>query len=188
MIEWNPNHKFSHKSEQMSSHGGSAVKNLPAMQESQETWVWSLGWEDPLEECMTTHSSMVAWRIPMDRGTWRATVHRITKSQTGLTHRGQESEGSCLRRCSWVLFPRQCVSGSCSLVELRTQKWWPVIQACYGIPVPCGKSPGTCPMLGRFCSWSLVRVCTTLRIFLQQSKPVQYFYCSSDGAESSSFP
>ena len=37
-------------------------KNLPAMQ---ETWVQSLGWEDPLEEGMTTHSSILAWRIPL---------------------------------------------------------------------------------------------------------------------------
>ena len=55
------------------------VKNLPAMQ---ETWVWSLGWEDPLEEGMTTHSSTLAWRIPMDREAWWATVHGITKSRT----------------------------------------------------------------------------------------------------------
>ena len=40
------------------------VKNLPAMQEMQETWVQSLGWEDPLEEEMATHSSVPAWRIP----------------------------------------------------------------------------------------------------------------------------
>ena len=44
--------------------GGSAVKNLPAMQEMQETWVGSLGREDPLEEGMATHSSILAWRIP----------------------------------------------------------------------------------------------------------------------------
>ena len=37
------------------------VKNLPAMQES---WVWSLGWEDPLEKEKATHSSILAWRIP----------------------------------------------------------------------------------------------------------------------------
>ena len=37
------------------------VKNLPAVQ---ETWVQSLGWEDPLEEGMATHSSILAWRIP----------------------------------------------------------------------------------------------------------------------------
>ena len=39
------------------------VKNLPA---TRETWVWSLGWEDPLEEDMATHSSILAWRIPME--------------------------------------------------------------------------------------------------------------------------
>ena len=43
--------------------GGSAVKNLPAMQEMQETWVGSLGREDPLEEGMATHSSILAWGI-----------------------------------------------------------------------------------------------------------------------------
>ena len=40
------------------------VKNPPAMQETQETGVRSLGWEDPLEEEMATHSGMFAWRIP----------------------------------------------------------------------------------------------------------------------------
>ena len=43
---------------------GSAVKSLPAMQEMQETQVQSLGGEDPLEEGMATHSSIVAWRFP----------------------------------------------------------------------------------------------------------------------------
>ena len=41
------------------------VKNLPAMW---ETWLQSLGWEDPLEEGMATHSGILGWRIPMDRG------------------------------------------------------------------------------------------------------------------------
>ena len=50
-----------------------------------ETWVWSLGWEDPLEEGMATHSSILAWRIPMDRGTWRATVPGVRKNWTQLT-------------------------------------------------------------------------------------------------------
>ena len=40
------------------------VKNLSAMQETQETWVRSLGWEDPLDKEMSTHSSILAWRIP----------------------------------------------------------------------------------------------------------------------------
>ena len=45
----------------------------------QETWVRSLGGEDPLEKGMATHSSILAWRIPMDRGAWWATVHEVTK-------------------------------------------------------------------------------------------------------------
>ena len=44
--------------------GNSLVKNLPAMQEMQETQVWSLSWEDPLEKKMATHSSIFAWGIP----------------------------------------------------------------------------------------------------------------------------
>ena len=44
--------------------GGSAVKNAPAVQEPQETWVQSLGQEDPLEESMVTQSSFFAWEIP----------------------------------------------------------------------------------------------------------------------------
>ena len=44
--------------------GGSVVKDLLAMQELQETWVQSLSQEDPLEEGMATHSSILAWRIP----------------------------------------------------------------------------------------------------------------------------
>ena len=41
-----------------------------------------LGWEDPLEEGMATHSSILAWRIPTDRGAWQVAVHGVTKSQT----------------------------------------------------------------------------------------------------------
>ena len=47
-----------------------------------ETWVQPLGWEDPLEEGMAAHSSILAWRIPMDREAWQVTVHRIAKSWT----------------------------------------------------------------------------------------------------------
>ena len=48
-------------------------------------WVRSLGWEDPLEEGMAIHSTILAWRIPMDRGAWRATVHGTAQSQTRLS-------------------------------------------------------------------------------------------------------
>ena len=55
------------------------VKNLPAML---ETWVPSLGWEDPLEKGIATLSGILVWRIPMDRGAWQATVHGVPKSRT----------------------------------------------------------------------------------------------------------
>ena len=57
------------------------VKILPAVR---ETWVRSLGWEVPLEEGIEKHSSILAWRIPMDRGAWWITVHGVTKSRTRL--------------------------------------------------------------------------------------------------------
>ena len=55
------------------------VKNLPALQ---ETTVRPLGWESPLEKEMATHPSILAWRNPVDRRAWQATVHGVTKSQT----------------------------------------------------------------------------------------------------------
>ena len=51
------------------------VKNLPAMW---KTWFQSLGQEDPLEEIMATHASILAWRIPW-RGTWWAEVRGVAK-------------------------------------------------------------------------------------------------------------
>ena len=53
-----------------------SVKNLPAVQ---ETRVQSLGWEDPLEKGMATHCSILVWGIPVDRGTWWAIAHVVTK-------------------------------------------------------------------------------------------------------------
>ena len=57
------------------------VKNLPGMQETQETQVQSLGQEDPLEKEMAT-LQYSCLKNPMDRGTWWATVHRVTESRT----------------------------------------------------------------------------------------------------------
>ena len=73
------------------------MKNLLAMR---ETWVISLGWEDPLEEGMATHSSILAQRIPVDSGAWQATVRGVPKSQkrlstaqlTEFTAKGQRTE------------------------------------------------------------------------------------------------
>jgi len=62
---------------------GSAVKNSPSTQQSQETQVQSLGGEDPLEESMETHSSILAWRIPRtEKPGGLQSVYRVTKSRT----------------------------------------------------------------------------------------------------------
>ena len=58
------------------------VKNLPSMW---ETWPPLFGWEDPLEEGRATHFRILAWRTPMERGAWRATVRGVAKSRTWLS-------------------------------------------------------------------------------------------------------
>ena len=59
------------------------IKYLPAVW---ETWVWSLGWENPLEEGIAIHSSILVWRIPKDREVWQATVDGAAKSWTQLNN------------------------------------------------------------------------------------------------------
>ena len=63
----------------MTSLVAQIVKYLPTIR---ETWVQSLSWEDPLEKEMATHSSVVAWRIPMDLSLPGSSVHEIAKSWT----------------------------------------------------------------------------------------------------------
>ena len=67
----------SHLERGASFPGGSVVKNLPAVQETQERRVRSLDRDAPLEEGTATHSRILAWKVPMDRGAWRATVHGL---------------------------------------------------------------------------------------------------------------
>ena len=77
------------------------VKNLPAMW---ETWVRSLGWEDPLEEGMATDCNIIAWRMSMNRGAWWATGHGVAKSQKQLSD--EASIVLCIHRTHFVyLFP-----------------------------------------------------------------------------------
>ena len=83
------------------------VKNLPANAGDVEMWVWSLDWEDLLEEGMATHSNILAWRIPKDRGAWRAPVHGVSKSwtlshlaRTARMHQRLESE---IKAWGWLL-------------------------------------------------------------------------------------
>ena len=76
---------------------GSVVKNLPAMKETQFS---SLGGEESLEEDMATYTSIIAWRIPMDRGAWRAAVHRVAKGQTRLKRLNTHSQGRWKKKIS----------------------------------------------------------------------------------------
>ena len=76
------------------------VQNLPA---TQETWVWFLGWEDPLEKEMATHSRILAWEIPWTEepgGLWSM---RLQKSQTQILY--QLSHQGSPRVLEWVAYP-----------------------------------------------------------------------------------
>ena len=75
----------------------------------QETWVQSLGWEDSLEEGMATHSSILARRVPMDKGVWRAVVHGVAESRhdwvTKNTHTGTGIVYSTLHGLFYLVLP-----------------------------------------------------------------------------------
>ena len=62
--------------------GSSAGKESTCNSAVQETRLRFLNQEDSLEEGMATHSSILAWRIPMDRGAWQTTVQGVAKNQT----------------------------------------------------------------------------------------------------------
>ena len=66
-------------------HSGSVLKNPPAMQDMHETWVQSLGWEDPLEKGMATYSSVLAWKLPWTEEPGRLWSMALQKSQTWLS-------------------------------------------------------------------------------------------------------
>ena len=72
------------------------VKNPPAMQ---EMWVPSLGWEDPLEEGMAIHSSILAWKVPMDKEAWLVTVHGLQRVRHDLVIKLQQ--GPCFSPPLW---------------------------------------------------------------------------------------
>ena len=100
------------------------VKNLPTMQ---KTWVRSLGWEDPLEESMATHSSILAWRIPMDRGAWwairsivsqRVRHHCVTKHTHGKYFRLWASWS-----LSWPLREPWNVSATVERSQIPSPAW-----------------------------------------------------------------
>ena len=81
------------------------VKNSPAIW---KTRVWSLDWENLLEKWMDTHFSILAWRIPKDRGAWWTTVHRVAKSQTRLSDFRFSSVQLSAQSCPTLWNPLDC--------------------------------------------------------------------------------
>ena len=82
------------------------------MQEMQEKQVSSLGREDPLEVGLATYSSILAWRIPTDRGAWWATVHRVAKSRTWLKQLSTCIHVEKMNRdvCNeWIKWTEKCI-------------------------------------------------------------------------------
>ena len=93
-------------------------------------WVQSLGQEEPLEEGMTTHSSILAWRIPMDREDWRVTVHRVTKSRTQLNNQKTTTTNMYFLLmqvfwCAFFLWTLHIPSIMCELlgISYKTLRW-----------------------------------------------------------------
>ena len=104
------------------------VKNLP---EVQETWVQSLGWEDPLEESMAAQSSILAWRIPMDRGAWGATVQGCTELHTTKHSTGRREDKALVTQlCLTLCDPMDCSSPGFSvhrILQIRILEWVPIL-------------------------------------------------------------
>ena len=119
------------------------VKNLSPMQETQ---VWSLSWEDPLEKEMGIHSSILAWRIPWIEEAWWATVHQATKSwiwrsnwrkksnmkADHKSHRHQSSTRACVLRWfshGWLFVALWIVTHQAPLsMEISRQENWSELQ------------------------------------------------------------
>ena len=102
-----------------------SVKNLPAMQ---ETRVWFLGREDPLEKEMAIHSSILAWKNPMDRGAWWATVHGVTRVRHDLVTKPTDQGFTecqvlfCFPRVIAILQKFHKTSAAISFI-LQERKW-----------------------------------------------------------------
>ena len=114
----------------MPSQVALVVKNPPANRGDIRDMGLISGWEEPLEEEMATHSSILAWRI-MDRGAWQAAVHRITKSQTWLKWLSKKASNRHITVCS-VQFssvaqscPTLCDPMNCSMPGLAVHHQHP---------------------------------------------------------------
>ena len=114
---------------------------------------WSLGWEDPLERRMATHSNILAWRVPMDRGAWWATVHGVSQSDMTqwLNHHHQWKAFVFHSSFCFHLF----VDQSASKLFLKGKKW----RRAQFLPLPavCVQWGHNCP--GNWSEWYQLDAC-----------------------------
>ena len=105
-----------------------SVKNPPAMM---ETWVWSLGREDPLDWEMATHSSILAWRIPVDRAAWWATVHGVaewdTMERLSTAHARNQLLSQWPKRISATQGPHETCHSAAYATHLVFEDMWVLI-------------------------------------------------------------
>ena len=113
---------------------GSAVKSLPAVQEPLETWVQSLGQEDPLEEGMSTHSSIHAWRI-----LWTEEPGGLhSRGSQGVRHYWAHAQSLCLKpssgfycTCNKICIPCHGCAESCVICS-----WYATPASLYTLLLP----------------------------------------------------
>ena len=124
------------------------LKNLSAMR---EIWVQSLDWEDPLEEGMATHSSILAWRVSMDKGAWWATVHLVGKESDTNEWLSTICLCVCVCVCVCVLShdqlfatPVACSPPGSTVHDIFQARYW----SRWSFP-----SPGNLPSIGRDRTW-----------------------------------
>ena len=146
--QWNDQKNISNQTPR-ASLVAQMVKNLPAIQETQ---VQPLGQEDPLEKGMAMHSSILAWRIPMDKGAWWATVHAAATAAKSLQ--------SCLTLCD----PMDCSPPHSSvhgIFQARILEW---------VAISSSQSrdwnPVSCIAGGFFTTWAMA-LCKCLRFYCQ---------------------
>ena len=100
------------------------VKNVPAMQETQEMRVWYTGWEDPLEKGMATHSSILAWRIPWteDPGGLQSMGSQTVERDWAIAAADAKSLQSCLTLCDPMDYslPGSSIRG---IFQARVLEW-----------------------------------------------------------------
>ena len=128
------------------------VKNLPAIQ---KTRIWSLDWEDPLEEAMETQSSILAWRIPMDRGAQWTTVHAVAKTWT-TQHRLKYTCGALVTKsCAANGDPMDCSQTGSSGHEISQARMleWVVISVSRPTTQPRDRTWVSCLAGGFFTDW-----------------------------------